>query len=132
MISSRRLAPLGTAQAVAVGGSALAALLYALIGLGVLAIGRPADGSAGDLVGFGVTLAGTFALSALLLARIRSRAFLFAIVALQVIVLVGYFAFAYLREPPIELWGVVIKVCQAVVLLAVGWMLVNGSRRTVR
>ena len=128
MIGSRRLPPLGTARAVAVGASALTALLYALIGLGVLTIGRPSDGSAGDLVGFGVTLGATFAIAALLLARLRSRALLVAIAALQVIVLVGYVAFAGLREPPVELWGIAIKVCQGVVLLAVGWLLIKGQR----
>jgi len=128
MIARTPIPALGSAQAVAAGASALAALLYALIGLGVLAIGRPADGSAGDLVGFGVTLGGTFGIAAVLLTRFRSRVLWGAIAILQVIVLVGYFAFAGLREPPIELWGVAIKVCQGVVLLAVGWLLIRRPR----
>ena len=113
----------GPARLVAMGAALVTALLYILVGAGVLPIGRPADGSASDLVGFGVTLGGTFIIIALLSWRVRARVAWVAIAAIQLITIVGYFAAMSLREPPIELWGLMIKACQAVVLLAAGYVL---------
>jgi len=107
----------GSARGVAFVAAAGASILYFLIGLGALEIGRPVDGSTGDLLGFGLTLGTTFALVALLAVRARARRWWVAIGALQVLVIAGYLAFASFREPPVEPWGLTIKVLQAVLLV---------------
>jgi hypothetical protein len=47
---------------------------------------------------------------------------------LQVIVLVGYVAAAGLRTPSFEPWGILVKVCQVVVLAAVLYLIVRDRR----
>jgi hypothetical protein len=116
---------------VAFSAAAAAAALYFLIGAGVLPIGTPADGSAGDLLGFGLTLGGTFAAIALLTLRARARRWWLAIAGIQVVVLVGYFAFASFREPQVEAWGLSIKALQAVLLLAAIGFVLRGETRAV-
>lgn len=108
----------GLMRWVAFGAAALVAALYFLIGAGVLPIGKPADGSTGDLVGFGLMLGGIFVAVALIALRAHARRWWVAIAGLQVVVLVGYFAFASFREPPLEAWGLTIKALQAALLLA--------------
>ena len=120
------------ARWVAVLAAAATAALYGLIGLGVLPIGVPADGSPPDLVGFGLGLGGIFALVAVSVALVRHRAVLAVAAALQVLVIVGYFALASVREPQFEVWGLVVKGCQAVLLVAVGYMLLAGRRTGLR
>jgi hypothetical protein len=102
--------------------------LYLLIGLGVLAVGEPTDGSSSDLLAFGALMAGLYAVMAAVLWRWHSRMGLALIAAFQLVPLVGYFAIAGVREPPYELWGVLIKVCQAVVLVAAGALALRATR----
>ena len=40
-----------------------------------------------------------------------------------------YFAVAEIREPPVELWGVLIKALQVVLLGAVVFMIIRGPQR---
>ncbi len=69
-----------------------------------------------------------FAATTLALFLFRSRAVWAAVAVLQVIVIVGYFALAGIREPSFELWGLLIKACQVVVLGCVGYLLLRGNR----
>jgi hypothetical protein len=59
-------------------------------------------------------------LTAVALWLVRSRVVDGLVAAFQFIPLLGYVAFAGYREPPFEIWGILIKVCQLVVLGAAG------------
>lgn len=115
-----RLRYLGVAAAVA------AAVLYLLIGVGVLSIGTAASGQAPDLLSFGLLMGVLFGGVATLLVFVRSRAVWLVVGLFQVLVIVGYFAMSGIRTPAVEPWGLLVKACQAVVLVAVallalGW-----------
>lgn len=122
----------GPARYTAAGAALAAAALYLLIGLGVLSIGTAKSGEAVDLWSFGATAGATFAVVAALLLRFRSRLLLASVAVLQVIVIVGYFALADIRTPPIEPWGLLIKVCQAIVLVAVAVLLLRDPKEALR
>lgn len=68
----------------------------------MLWIGDPTTGEVTDLLSFGVTMGGLFAAVALVAWRATSRRLLVAIAVVQVIVILGYFAFAELRTPAFE------------------------------
>jgi hypothetical protein len=54
-----------------------------------------------------------------------------ALIALfQLLPLIGYVAFASFREPPFELWGVLIKVCQVIVLVAASTLAIRAASST--
>lgn len=110
------------ARSVAAGAAVVAAVLYWLIALGLLTIGRPADGSDPKLFEFGALAGSTFAVVAVLVAFVRSRSLAIGIGLLQVLVIVGYVAASSVREPPFEPWGLLIKASQAVILVAVGYL----------
>ena len=112
----------------AVAAAAAAAILYYLIGLGVLYIGKSTRDTGPDLFGFGAMAGSAFVVAAILLYLFRSRIVLVAIGLLQVLVIVGYFAMADIRSPSFEMWGLHVKACQVVVLAAVAWLLVRGAQ----
>jgi hypothetical protein len=106
--------------------AAVTAILYLLIGVGVLRVGESSTGAPNDLLSFGAIVGGTFAVVAALLWFVRSKVLWSAIAVLQVIVLVGYVAAAGLRTPSFEPWGILVKVCQLAVLAAVLYLIVRG------
>lgn len=110
----------------AIGASLVAAALYLLIGFGILDIGESADGGNPGLFEFGAMMGAVFGITAVLLWFVRSRILWVAVAVIQVIVLVGYVAFASYREPPFDLWGLVIKGAQAVILAAMVYLVVRG------
>lgn len=118
-----------TLRAVAAGAAGVAAVLYFLIGVGVISVGEAANGGAPDLFAFGAMVGGAFAVTALLLWFLESRVLWAAVAVLQVIVIAGYVIASDVRNPPFEIWGILVKVAQVVVLAAVAWLLVLGSRR---
>ena len=93
------------------------AAIYGLIGLGVLSVGESTTEATTDLLGFGLLMAGFSAVVALAVARLHARLWLAIVAGLQLVPLLGYVAAAGLREPPFELWGLLIKVGQAVVFV---------------
>lgn len=121
--------PAQLARSVAVGAAAISAILYGLIGLEVVSIGTASNGEATDLLGFGLTTGSVFAISAVLLALVRSRLLWIGFAVLNAVVVVGYFAFASLREPPFELWGLLIKACQIGGFGALAWLAIRGTAR---
>ncbi len=114
-----------TVRYLAAVAAAMAAVLYFLIGLGVLWVGDTTDGSAQDLFAFGAITGVTFAVTALLLARFQSRVLWMAVGVLQMIVIVGYVALSGIRTPPFEPWGLLVKACQVVVLAAVAYLVLR-------
>lgn len=110
----------------AIGAALAAAVLYALIGLGVLDVGRPSSGGPADLGPFGALMAATFVVVALALARFESIPTLLGVIVVQLIVIVGYFALAAVREPAIEINGLLVKLAQVVVLVSAVALLLEG------
>jgi hypothetical protein len=111
-----------------VGAAIASAALYLLIGIGWLTVGASTQEATTDLFGFGVLMGGVYAVTSLAIWFMRSRVVLALVAAFQLIPLLGYVAFAGLREPPFELWGVLIKVCQVGVLVAAAALALRSSR----
>lgn len=111
-----------------VGAAIASATLYLLIGIGWLTAGESTQEATTDLLGFGALMGAVYVVTALALWFMRSRVVLALIAAFQLIPLLGYVAFAGLREPPFELWGVLIKVCQVAVLLAAGALVLRSNQ----
>jgi hypothetical protein len=129
MIDQLHTAHVEAARRVAIVTASISAALYALIGLGVLPIGEPANGGDAGLLEFGAMMAAVFAITALLLMRFRSTILSVAVAALQFTVLIGYAAFSGYRLPPFEVWGLLIKVDQAILLAATLYLIIRGRQR---
>jgi hypothetical protein len=112
----------------AVAGAAAAALLYFLIGFEVLTISKPTSGT-GDILGFGLSAGTAFAVIAVLVALVHKRWVLALVALFDAAVIVAYFAFADLRDPPFEPWGLLVKVAQAVLLVGVGSLLLQAREQ---
>ena len=102
----------------AVLASLAAGLVYLLIGLGLVSVGTSTQDATTDLFAFGVSMAVASVAIAALLWFVPRRGVLFGVVAFQLLVLIGYVLAAGVREPPFELWGLLVKACQAVGLIA--------------
>jgi hypothetical protein len=105
---------------VAAGAAVASAALYYLIGFGVLDIGGAANGEATDLLGFGLTVGTVFLGAGAVIWFIRNRLILALVGLVDAAVVIGYFAMASLREPPVEVWGLAIKVLQVAALVGIG------------
>jgi len=114
------------------GASLVAGAIYALIGFGLISVGTTTSGASTDLFAFGMIMAaGSIALAVAML-RSTSRDVAIAIAALELIVIVGYFAVAGVRVPPVEAWGLSIKGLQAVVLASAVALALQARRATTR
>src|SRR5690348_11293653 len=108
-----------TARLVAVLASLASGAIYLLIGIGVVSVGRSTDGATTDLFAFGALMAiVSVAVAAGVWLAPGSRLVLIGVAIVQLIALIGYVAAAGLREPPFDLWGILIKVGQGTVLVA--------------
>jgi hypothetical protein len=112
---------------VAAGLVGVIAVLYLLIGVQILAVGRPTDGSAPDLLVFGLLVGGAHLVAAVLLALIARRVVWLGVAAFQVLVIVGYFALAGVRDPQFEVWGLLVKLLQLFVLGMTAYLAVRGT-----
>jgi hypothetical protein len=121
----------GRTRQVAIAAAIGCAALYVLIGIGVLTIGRSTQDDTTDLLGFGALMGAVYGVTAVALWLFRSRVVAGLIAAFQLIPLLGYVALAAYREPPFEVWGLLIKVCQLVVLAAAA-MLALRARPSAR
>ena len=116
------------ARWVATAAAALSALLYFLIGNEVLTIGEATSGDA-DVLAFGVSAGTAFVVVAFAVWFARRRWILGLMAIFDALVLGAYFAFAGMREPAFEPWGLLIKVCQAVLLAATAYLIVHRSMK---
>ena len=115
----------GVAAAIAV------AALYGLIGTGALSVGPATTDVATDLFAFGMLMGAIYLATAAALWWWHGRIGLALLAGFQLIPLLGYVAAAGLREPPFELWGVLIKVGQVAVLVAATALAFHAGRRTL-
>ena len=95
------------------------AILYYLIGFGVLNVGESTSGATTDLLGFGLVVGTAFLGVAAVVWLFRNRWLLGAIGLIDAAVVAGYFAMSSLREPPFEVWGLTIKVLQVVTFVSI-------------
>jgi hypothetical protein len=113
--------------------SAACAVIYVLIGLGLIYPTAPNDQG---MLAFGGLAGGAFALGAGLLLTIDRRAAWILGAALQVLAIVAYFQVAPQRTPPFEPWGISLKVLQVGILAALLYLIARrqgtGARGAVR
>lgn len=113
---------------VAAGLCLATAVVYAAIGLGVVTVVDEVSPDAPPMLMFGVSAAATFILGAALLARLDHRALWAAGAVYQIGVIVAYVNVAPQRTPPFEAWGILIKVLQLGILLALAYLLVRSPK----
>jgi hypothetical protein len=114
----------------AIAAAVACSALYVLIGIGVLSVGESTQEATTDLLGFGALMGAIYGLTAVAIWLLRSRVAVALIALFQLLPLIGYVAFASFREPPFELWGVLIKVCQVIVLVAASTLAIRAASST--
>jgi hypothetical protein len=107
----------------------LTATIYALIGLGVLSVVSETATDAPPLLTFGLSAGAAYLLGAVLLLAIDRRIAWVLGAILQIGVIVMYIAVAPNRTPPYELWGITIKVLQALLLVALVYLSIRPPER---
>jgi hypothetical protein len=105
------------------------ALLYFLIGLGVLNIGTSTEGTGNqDLLGFGVASGAVYVIVAVLVYLIKRRVVWILTAVLDFLVIIMYFAVASVRQPPYEIWGLLIKALELVLLGALMYLIFRSRK----
>lgn len=118
-----------TVRYLAAAASALTALLYFGIGLGVLKVVDEGAAGGPGLLEFGASAGAAFALGAVLLVVVDHRGLWLLGALLQVIVLIMYLAVSPQRTPPFEAWGILIKILQAALLAGLAYLVVHVPER---
>ncbi|WP_225753875.1 hypothetical protein [Actinotalea sp. Marseille-Q4924] len=95
-----------------------AAVLYVLVGLGVLDIGRAVEPGAEDLLAFGLAAGAAQLLVGVAVLVARGRAPLLVVVGFEILVVLMYVAVASVRVPAYEVYGVTIKALEIVAMVA--------------
>jgi hypothetical protein len=111
----------GVVKPVAVGLTTLIAVIYLLIGLQVLTV---LDDTS-DQTAFGLIAAAAFAVGAGILAWVDSRV-VFGLGATGVaFVIFTYFSLATERSPQFETWGIVLRVIQTLLFVALAYLTIR-------
>jgi hypothetical protein len=95
-----------------------AGVLYALVGLGMLDLGRVVDPGAQDLLVFGLAAGAAQLLVGVAVLVAQGRAPLLIVVGFEVLVVLLYVATASVRVPAYEVWGVTIKALEILTIVA--------------
>jgi hypothetical protein len=115
---------------VGAGLAATMAVIYYLIGLGVLDVGGSGDQQAGLLV-FGVLAGSAFLLGAVLLARFDRRWLWITGALFQVFVYWAYIDISKSRTPPFETWGILLRIIELPLLLALVYLALRPAKSPV-
>lgn len=103
--------------------AALIAVIYFLIGFNVVSvIDRPSDQV------FGLPAGIAYALGALLLVVFERRIVWILGAGLQIFVIYMYFNLATQRIPTFEFWGILLRIAQAGVLIALGYLAIRSPQ----
>lgn len=121
-----------TVRLVGAAAAGLMALIYFLIGLGVLSAGTTEGGDAAFLLAFGAAAGGAFLLGAVLLVATDRRWLWILGALLQLFVYVGYFAVAADRTPAFEIWGVTLRIVQIPLLAALLYLAFGAAPTSVQ
>jgi hypothetical protein len=109
--------------------AAITAVVYLLVGFGVLRVVDHASPDAPPLLDFGLMAGAAFGLGALLLLTLDNRILWWLGALLQVGVIVMYVVVGQDRTPAFEIWGIAIKVLQAVLLGALLYLALRPLER---
>ncbi|TAK02808.1 MAG: hypothetical protein EPO36_00865 [Chloroflexota bacterium] len=109
---------------VAAAASAAAAALYLLVGLEAVQVVTDAPATS-DVRTFGLTAGAAFVVLAILLFAFERPVVWLLAALFQVGVIAMYVAVAPQRDPPVEVWGLLIKACQVVILAGVTILLLR-------
>ena len=113
----------------AAAASLATALLYFGIAVGVLRVVDEPASDAPAMLEFGASAGAAFVLGALLLFAFDHRGLWLLGALLQVGVIVMYIAVGPQRTPSFEMWGLLIKALQVVILVALAWLTVRRPTR---
>jgi hypothetical protein len=116
----------------AAGIAATIALLYMLIGFSVVRVVEPAPGEPSPQLLLGLPAALAFLFGAALLLATDHRWLWILGALLQVLVMFTYFSVAPQRFPSFETWGVLIRIAQVPLLVALGYLAVTSPEPTAR
>lgn len=111
--------------------AATMAVIYFLIGLGVLDVGGTTEQKA-DLWIFGLVAGGAFLLGAVLLALFDRRWLWIVGVVFQVLVYFLYVNVASSRTPPFEVWGIVLRILELPLLISLVYLSVRPPEPSAR
>lgn len=120
-----------TIRYVAAAASAVTAILYFAIGVGVLKVVDEVSADAPSMLAFGAPAGAAFVVGAVLLAAVDRRILWVLGAVLQVLVIVMYIVVSAQRTPPFETWGILIKVLQAAILAALVYLVLDTPVRAV-
>ena len=101
--------------------AAWASLIYILIGLRVVTVIQNPE----EQVGFGFAAGAGFAVAALLILSVDQRSLWVAGAVLQALIIFMYFALAVERIPEFEVWGIVLRIVQVPLLVAVTYLAIS-------
>ncbi len=104
------------------------AVVYVLIGVGVVKVVNDASADGAGLLPFGLLSGGAFMLGAILLTLFDRRILWIAGGLFQVFAIAMYFAVAPQRDPSFDPWGIGLKVVQGVLLVALVYLVVQRPR----
>jgi hypothetical protein len=116
-----------TMHRVAAAAAAGSAILYFLIGFGMIEVGRSTSGE-NDIFAFGMTVGAVFVVAAVIVLWTSRRWLLGIVGAVDLMVIIGYFVLAGVREPPFEPNGLLIKGLQVIMLAAIIGLLLHRRR----
>lgn len=108
---------------------AITAVMYLLIGVGVLRVVDQVSPDAPPLLDFGLMAGAAFGLGALLLLTLDNRILWVLGALLQVGVIVMYVVVGQERTPAFEPWGITIKMLQVVLLGALLYLALRPPER---
>ena len=110
--------------------AACASLIYFLIGLRMVSVIQNPE----EQVGFGFAAGAGFAVAALLIMSVDQRALWVAGAVLQALIILMYFTLAAERIPEFEVWGILLRVVQVPLLVAVTYLAIRprGHARHVK
>jgi hypothetical protein len=111
-------------------GAALAgvmALVYYLVGAGVITVAEAVEGEM-DIVVFGVGAGTIFLVGAALLLTVDRRPVWAVGAVLQVLIMAMYLAVSADRTPAFEAWGIGLRLVQVVLLAVLVYLAVTPSR----
>jgi hypothetical protein len=101
--------------------AACASLIYFLIGLRVVSVIQNPE----EQVGFGFAAGAGFAISALLILSVDQRSLWVAGAVLQALIIFMYFTLAAERVPDFEVWGILLRIVQVPLLVAVTYLAIS-------
>ena len=119
------------ARYVAAAASLVAAAVYFLMGFEVIRVVSDAPATA-NVFAFGIAAGAAMVLAAASLILVPRRWIWILVGAFQVLLLGWYIAVAPLRDPPVEAWGLLVGLVELIVLVALGYLLVQRTAEPTR